>query len=261
MYPVVQNYLSVNRSGVPLTAVGSVCHSTATPGATDEREQAYFDSGYRAASAHTFIDWDSITEVIPWEEQAWHAGPAANTRYIGVELCEPYDTDPDRFVKFDEVWKRGVWYFADMFLKKGWGLDALHSHKWVSETYHETNHTDPYGYFSKYGKTFGDFNDDVAAEIENIKKGANDMLEEAILVYSYKDGWAAEDVDAKRGGIANFTRQGTARAIPAAALSAKKLYIIGGGDVPAHPNRVYMSGNTKFDTAEAVGKALKDGQV
>ena len=261
VYPVTKRYLTQNRTYLALAAEGATVHSTATPGATDENEFTYFNGADRNASGHTFIDWDSITEMIPWSERAEHAGKTANSKYIGVELCEPYDTDPDRFRKFDEVWKRAVWYFADMFVKKGWGLDELHSHKWVSETYHETGHTDPYGYFKKYGKTFGDFNDDVAAMIAALQGGADDMLDEAILKFSSEDEWSAKDIDAKRGGIASFTRQGTARAIPAAALSAKKLYIIGGGDVPAHPNRAYMSGVTKYDTAAAVGEALKDGRI
>lgn len=263
MYPVTANYLAVNRSKIPLNPEGAICHSTATPGATDENEFTFYNGAYRGASAHAFIDWDSITETIPRNERAGHAGPTANRRFVGVELCEPRDDDPDRFRKFTEVWKRGVWYFADMFIQEGWSIGALHSHKWVSETYHETDHTDPYEYFQRYGKTFGDFNDDVAAEMERLKNGeVDDVLEEAILKFTSEDEWAAKDVDAKRGGIANFTRQGTDRSvIPAAALSAKKLYIIGGPDVPTHPNRIYMSGNDKYDTAAEVGRALKDGRV
>ena len=168
MYPVRQDYVSHNRPGTALSAEGAVCHSTATQGATDEAEQAYFDSVNRNASAHGFIDWDSITETIPWNERAFHAMNAANCRYIGIELCEPKDSDPDRYRKFAEVWNRAAWYFADMFIKKGWGIDRLHSHKWVSETYHESTHTDPYAYFAKYGKTFQDFNDAVVAEMAAI---------------------------------------------------------------------------------------------
>jgi hypothetical protein len=168
MYPIRQDYISHNRPGTALSAEGAVCHSTATQGATDENEQAFFDSVNRNASAHGFIDWDSITETIPWNERAFHAMNAANCRYIGVELCEPKDSDPDRYRKFAEVWNRAAWYFADMFVKKGWGIDRLHSHKWVSETYHESTHTDPYAYFAKYGKTFADFNAAVVSEMTAI---------------------------------------------------------------------------------------------
>jgi len=261
VYPVVIQHLSKNRTGLPLAAEGAVCHSTATPGATDENEFTFFNGADRDASAHAFIDWDSITETIPWTERAEHAGPTANKRFIGVELCEPYDTDPDRFRKFAEVWRRGVWYLANMFVQKGWDTDRLHSHKWVSETYRETNHTDPYDYFRKFGKTFEDFNNDVVAMMGVIKKGANDVLGKAILKYSCEDEWAAKDADAKLGGVANFTRQGDAKTVPEDARTAEKLYIIGGPDIPEHPNRVWLSGNTKYDTAVEVGKALVDGRI
>lgn len=97
---------------------------------------------------------------------------------------------------------------------------------------------------------------DQVSESAGLWKEEEDVLEVAILKYSAEDEWSAKDIDAQLGGVANFTRQGTNKVIPAAALSAKKLIIIGGPDVPEHSNRVYLSGQTKFDTAAAVGKYL-----
>lgn len=82
------------------------------------------------------------------------------------------------------------------------------------------------------------------------------VLDVAILKYSTEDDWSAKDVDTKLRGVANFTRQGENKVIPKDAMSAKKLIIIGGPDVPEHPNRIYLSGQTKYDTAAAVGKYL-----
>lgn len=97
---------------------------------------------------------------------------------------------------------------------------------------------------------------DQVSEDAGLWKEEEDVLEVAILKYSAEDEWAAKDIDAQLGGVANFTRQGEKRVIPAAALSAKKLIIIGGPDITEHPNRVYLSGNTKYDTAAAVGRYL-----
>jgi hypothetical protein len=97
--------------------------------------------------------------------------------------------------------------------------------------------------------------DNFEQAVLGITKEEEDTLDVAILKHSSEDEWAAKDVDITLGGVANFTRQGTTSRIPAEALSAKKLFIIGGPDV-SHPNRVYLSGNTKYDTAVAVGKYL-----
>lgn len=245
-----------NRPGTPLNAHGMVIHDTDDAGATDENEDSYFRTGYRASSAHTFIDWDSITEIIPDNEIAWHAGPTANSMYLGLELCVPASHDPAKFL---EVWKRGVWYAALKFFKGGWATGPdLWSHAGVSARFKETDHQDPIAYFAEYGKSFSAFVSDVDAMIIAMKtesKGGVDVLDIAILKFSSEDDWSAKDVDVKLGGVANFTRQGTAKVIPKDAMSAKKLVVIGGATT-GHPNEVLLSGQSKYDTAVAVGKYL-----
>jgi peptidoglycan hydrolase-like protein with peptidoglycan-binding domain len=166
MYPIIQNFISRNRSHQALSAIGMVVHATDDFGATDENEQRYFNSGDRQASANAFIDWDSITETVPDNEVAWHAGPTANHRFIGVELCEPATHDA---AKFNEVWNRAVWYFATKFINrircKTITKSNLMSHAEVSNTWHETDHQDPISYFSAYGKTVDQFRAEVQAEI------------------------------------------------------------------------------------------------
>jgi len=87
------------------------------------------------------------------------------------------------------------------------------------------------------------------------KGKGEDIVDNAILKYSDEDDWSAKDVSAKLGGIAVFTRQGTTRTIPADAMKAKHLIVIGGATT-GHPNETLLSGKTKFDTAAAVGKYL-----
>ena len=165
LYQIKQDLLPLgrehNRLGTPLNAQGMVMHGTDTPGATDENESTYFHTGYRASSATVFIDWDSITQNIPDNEQSWGAGPTANGLYLNCELCQPASHDP---AKFAEVWKRGVWYAAFKFFKGGWSTGpGLWSHAGMSNKYHETDHQDPIAYFAEYGKTFADFVSDVDA--------------------------------------------------------------------------------------------------
>jgi N-acetylmuramoyl-L-alanine amidase len=166
-YEIVQNFITQNRSGKPLKAIGSVLHETSDPGASDENEQSFFNNGNRGASAHAFVDYDSITQVIPWNEQAWHAGPTANKNFIGIELCHYDDC-----LKFPQVWARAVWLFAWVHINvlklTTVTKDNLMSHAEVSQKWHETDHTDPVAYFAKYGKTVDMFRAEVQQEINNM---------------------------------------------------------------------------------------------
>lgn len=96
---------------------GIVMHWTATPGATDTNEHDFFDGsdggGGRYAGAHLFVDSDSATQLIPFNEIAYHANEHAcrvsklkgtitfsdgskyygdaNVTTVGIEMCEEKD--------------------------------------------------------------------------------------------------------------------------------------------------------------------------
>lgn len=96
---------------------GLVMHWTADPGATDENEHDFFDGsdggGGRYAGAHLFVDRDSATQLIPFDEIAYHANEKAcrisklkgdikfsdgstyhgdaNVTSIGIEMCVEKD--------------------------------------------------------------------------------------------------------------------------------------------------------------------------
>ncbi|MDF2534322.1 MAG: hypothetical protein K0R18_479 [Bacillales bacterium] len=162
----------VNRPGTRLNPVGVIIHETATPNATDEAEYRYFCGGNRNASAHYFVDYDSISKFIPENEQAWHAGPTANKRYVGIELCH-FDEE----AKFQEIWKRGVWLVADMCKRYGWNpSEAIHSHHWCSQQWRETNHSDPDDYFADHGQSMASF-------IADVKKVLNQSATPKYNVY------------------------------------------------------------------------------
>lgn len=168
-YTITQRFISVNRSGRTLKAIGTVVHETATPGASDEDEFRYFNSGAggRSVSVHAFVDYDSITQTVPWNEQAWHAGGTANRSYIGIELCNYNDRS-----KFEEIWKRGVWLFAwlhvNVIKQTTINKQTLMSHAEVSQKWGETDHNDPIAYFAKFGKTVDMFRAEVQSEINRM---------------------------------------------------------------------------------------------
>ncbi len=151
-----------NRSYQPLAPRGIVIHETATPGATADNEYNYFNSGNRGASAHAFVDWNGFIQTVPYTEVAWHAGPTANSRYIGIEMCRPSGFDRE---KFSLVWEGTVRLVSE--LCREFGISEIISHSEISLRWGETDHTDPVGYFAEYGKTMEDFR----SAVENTLKG------------------------------------------------------------------------------------------
>ena len=72
-----------------------VVHYTGNDGDTDENNGNYFKNNVVEASAHYFVDDDSITQTVPDDYVAWHCGAKTykhancrNTNSIGVEICD-----------------------------------------------------------------------------------------------------------------------------------------------------------------------------
>lgn len=182
--------LSKNRSYELLVPVGIVLHETATPGATAQNEFLYFNGGDRGASAHGFVDWNGYIQTIPYDEVAWHAGYTANHKYIGIEMCHATNK-----ADFDKVWDNTVEIVVDLINKYGFSINELTTHNAVSLRWGETDHTDPIGYFKKFGKTFEDFKNDVIAHMnggltmtqyEELKDEI-EKIREQLSTYKYMD--------------------------------------------------------------------------
>jgi N-acetylmuramoyl-L-alanine amidase len=165
-YSIVQKFIVHNRSHIVLKPRGIALHETATSGATAENEHKYFNGAERNASAHAFVDWNSIIQTIPWNEKAWHACEPANSMFIGIELCHATNQ-----AQFDAVWNRAVWLFAYLFINvlhiNTITKNNLMSHAEISAKWHNTTHIDPVGYFKQYGKTVDMFRVAVQKEINN----------------------------------------------------------------------------------------------
>lgn len=85
-------------------------------------------------------------------------------------------------------------------------------------------------------------------------QGGNDVLEVAVLLYTKEDFWAGVDVAVKNGNCAIFLRVSDL-SVPAEAMSAKKLIVVG-GPTTKHSNEVLLSGHDKYQTAAAVAKYI-----
>ena len=87
------------RTLIPMReSIGFTNHNTANtaPTAGDEMNSKYFqkleDQDDKYIGAHLFVDKNSITQVIPLNEEAYHAGDGkngpGNSKTIGIEICE-----------------------------------------------------------------------------------------------------------------------------------------------------------------------------
>lgn len=137
-----------------------VIHSTANPGATAENHVAYWRRNQPSvAMAHYVMDWTGGGTVIQTQETdrlAWHVGNGNSWTY-GIELCEA--TNPQ---DFEVEWRAAVEWAAMQLRSRGWGTDRLICHADASEWWGGT-HTDPTGYFARFGRSWGQFKADVAA--------------------------------------------------------------------------------------------------
>lgn len=153
-------FITKNRSRKVLIPMGIVIHETATPGATAENEYNFFNSADRNASAHGFVDWKEYIQTIPYNEVAWHAGYTANYQYIGIEMCHATNK-----ADFEKVWNNTIEIVVEIMNRYGFSVNDVTTHDEVSRRWGETDHTDPTGYFKKFGKTFDDFKRDLDARI------------------------------------------------------------------------------------------------
>jgi N-acetylmuramoyl-L-alanine amidase CwlA len=172
MITITQKLLPVpsqRRSGLKLDAVKFiVCHDTANDGATALNNVNYYiqSANDMQASAHAFVDANGVIECIPLTEKAWHVnygttvdnkmfGFDANDDALAVELC--YSTKG----LFDskKAYNNYVEYIRGLCQK--YGLDPRT--KLVAHgTLDPARRSDPFNAFSKIGKTWQNFIDDVA---------------------------------------------------------------------------------------------------
>ncbi len=87
------NYTVANRGKADIKYI--VIHYTGNDGDTDENNGNYFANNSVGASAHYFIDDDSVTMSVEEKNIAWHCGAnkyyhskCRNSNSIGIEICD-----------------------------------------------------------------------------------------------------------------------------------------------------------------------------
>lgn len=134
----------------------------------DAAAHARYWAGDGAPNAvHLVVDDTVCYQCVPYDRKCWQVGNA-NYRVEGIEICCTHDHD-----KFIKIWANAVDVVSQRLQAHGWGVDQMHSHKYYSETYGGSDHTDPDDYFEMHGKSWADF---VAAVRAALNDGVTDNI-------------------------------------------------------------------------------------
>lgn len=171
-----------------------VIHETANPGATARNHRDYWsrDDTY---AVHYVGDWTGdIYHCVPDDCLCWQVGNG-NPYVVGIELCHATNQ-----ADFKAVWDIGVEWAAMMLNRYGWGIDRLISHNDCTNWWGGSDHTDPLGYFEEYGRSWGQFKEEVSERMgeemtdEQIKKLAQEIAsawDQAMSTRDEKAEWGA----------------------------------------------------------------------
>lgn len=156
-----------------LNASYLVIHETANPGASDDNHVTYW-SNNPAYAVHYVMDVDgsSVFHTVADNRKAWHVGNG-NAYTVGIELCHATNQ-----ADFNAQWTEAVKWAGDYLHNKGWGVDRLISHNEAALRWGGSDHTDPVGYFAQYGKSWAQFEADVAAYMQTGEVGNGGSIEQ-----------------------------------------------------------------------------------
>ncbi|HDW3058632.1 TPA: N-acetylmuramoyl-L-alanine amidase [Bacillus cereus] len=142
---------------------GVVAHSTATPEAPAINIQKYETRTWRNAFVHYAVDWNETIQIASTEYIAYGAGPAANKRFVHVELCETAD-----YTKFKRSYEKYVRLLARILQDNHLSVEkGLWTHNDVRKYLGGTDHEDPIDYLRSHGVSESQFRSDVQRAYTN----------------------------------------------------------------------------------------------
>ncbi|MFL1672214.1 N-acetylmuramoyl-L-alanine amidase [Paenibacillus dendritiformis] len=113
------------RPGNPMVPQYLTIHNTDNPTSTARNERGWLTnpSNPREAAYHIVVDEREAIEVLPLNENAWHAGDGngdGNRKSIGIEICESGN--------YAKTLENAADLVAKMLKERGWGVDRLRRH-------------------------------------------------------------------------------------------------------------------------------------
>ncbi|MBF7028963.1 glucosaminidase domain-containing protein [Staphylococcus kloosii] len=147
------------RNGKP---EGIVMHDTANDNSTIQGEVNYMKNNYNSAFVHAYVDGNRVIETANTDYLAWGAGPAANDRFIHVELVHTHTADD--FARSinnyaDYAATNLIYYGLKPDSAEYDGQGTVWTHRAVSNYLGGTDHSDPHGYLQSHGYTYDELYD------------------------------------------------------------------------------------------------------
>ncbi|KRL58329.1 peptidoglycan recognition protein family protein [Latilactobacillus fuchuensis] len=147
-----------------------VAHESGTPAEANnpnalENEIAYMKNHWTSAYVtHWVGHGGKIVQTAPVGQMSWGCGPTGNAKaFAQVELART--NNKATFNKDYQSYVRLLRFLADqagISYKLDQGGKGIKTHSWISNTYHEVDHTDPYGYLQSMGISKAQFAKDLA---------------------------------------------------------------------------------------------------
>lgn len=153
----------VNSGHGALSPSYLVIHETANPGASAYNHMKLYSRGYAYAVHYVMeLDGSVVYHTMKDNRKSWSVGNG-NSRVISIELCRATNK-----ADFNKQWKQAVKWSAKYLKKKGWSIERLLSHNDCTLRWGGSDHTDPIGYFEKYGKSWAQFKASVHVELNKL---------------------------------------------------------------------------------------------
>lgn len=177
-----QDFAYRNGVGQP---EGIVIHETANPNSTIDNEIAYMQREWSNiyAYVHAFVDHSRVINIHPTDYGVWGAGPAANSRFIQIELVREHSLDDfARSVNNDAYYVAYLLrqYNLPCTLADNTGSGTIWSHNAVSNYLGGTDHTDPVGYFAQWGYDMNQFYQLVQKKYNELGGGSSEVLDTVV---------------------------------------------------------------------------------
>lgn len=169
-YVLKKTYALGINEGSSQRATGKIAfiHSTANVGASAANNASFEKRTWRNAYVH-FIAGDGVVyQVGEPGYVAWGVGPSGNSMApVQIEMEETNDV-----AKFKRIYATTIELLRNMAKKYSIpltldtsGNTGIKSHRWASNRWHESDHTDPYGYLSKHGISKSQFAKDLKNDV------------------------------------------------------------------------------------------------
>lgn len=254
--PVIQDALAVkNRrylSNDPLAPVGVVLHSVGTAQPDASVFVKLWQNDRSPYLTHFVVDDQDIFRTMPEDRKCWHVGSPGNSRWLGIELCEPKQLSYTSGAKFTvsdmeaarkfamDCYHNAVWLIAKLCRTYGWDpFEAVLTHGEVTRRrLSNTTHVDPEHLWNGLGLELSlqTLREDVAAALDFPAKAEPETPPEPETpsqkpepATAYHLGWEGKWTVTAQSGLNVRSGPGTDRPVLAALPQGKEVRCYGYG--------------------------------